>query len=171
MGRDPVQATVLPDLGSGEGRAWLAGDGPSQVTPLSPKLVPVTVGGPGAYSAPAHWPPAPALSAQAFLLTAAQLSLPHLALSTPRQARAPLPGTRRPSPGPDPLPAATLESRRSAGGWFAQGRPREERAFGRSWAMRELDVGKGGLRTVYWEAQFCLGRNAPMGPSAKSGEA
>lgn len=36
----------------------VAEDGPSQVSPFSPKLVPVMVGGPGLSKPLAHWPPA-----------------------------------------------------------------------------------------------------------------
>lgn len=84
------------------------------------------------FLSPGHWPPAPALAVQAFLLTAAQLSLPQLAPSTPRQARAPLPGMQRPSPGPDPLPVATLGSRRSMKREQALSGPRAFCARGRA---------------------------------------
>lgn len=102
-GQEPVQAGIPPGLDSAEGRAWAAGDSPSQVSPLSPRLVPVTVQGPGACQAPAQWPPAPALP-PVLPAHCCPRCLPKVAPSTPRQAQAPLLGMQGPPSGPDHLP-------------------------------------------------------------------
>lgn len=86
----------------------MTGDSPSQGSPLSAELVLMLVEGLG----PAR--PAPRLLCSPFppvLPRAASLSW----FPPPQRDRAPLLGMQGPSPGPEPLPAATLGSRSLAG--------------------------------------------------------
>lgn len=145
--QEPVQASVLLGLESMEG-AWAAGDSPSQVPPLSPKLIPLMVGGPGACLALPYSPPAPALPAQSIPLTTAQHSLPQLALATLDKPR-PLCQACRGLLGQTLSLSCSYPGDRGAGQGFAWV------GLGRSMHLedpepvRELDGERGGLRTIY----------------------
>lgn len=91
----------------------MIGDSPSQVSPLSPELVLVLVEDRG-LARPGPPASGPALPVQSF-----PPALPGAAspcwFPPPQRDRAPPLGMQGPSPGPEPLPAATLASRSLAG--------------------------------------------------------